>query len=215
MKADDPRHGTERGYTAHRRAGSHPCDACKEAHRRRNIERQLRPPKVPALGSQRRIQALQAIGWGRDRIAAELGYTNAGALTYLMRATTMYKTTADRIADVYDRLSMTVPVGIGPKRARTWARRHGYAPPLAWDDIDNPAEQPRGVGYQQRTRAEILHDLDEQRGRISDACDELGVNRNALEVWCRRNGMSDLYSRLVMREIGEDKWRQFSGKVGA
>ena len=37
---------------------------------------------------------------------------------------------------------MTKPQGPGANRARTWAKRHGFAPPLAWDDIDDPDEKP-------------------------------------------------------------------------
>lgn len=32
MSPDDPRHGTHRGYLAHRRAGSDPCAECRHAH---------------------------------------------------------------------------------------------------------------------------------------------------------------------------------------
>lgn len=137
MLPDDERHGTDAGCREHYRHGEKPCEPCQRAHMRAQKARRLRRSKTSALGSQRRIQALQAIGYGRDRIARELGYTDGGALTYLMQSDTVLVGTAQRIADVYERLCMTVPVGVGPTRARTWARRHGYAPPLLWDDIDN------------------------------------------------------------------------------
>jgi hypothetical protein len=35
--ADDPRHGTAAGYTAHRRAGVPPCTACREAANRAKL----------------------------------------------------------------------------------------------------------------------------------------------------------------------------------
>lgn len=142
MSPEDPRHGTEAGCKAHYRSGERPCDPCLDAHRRRNIMRRLYPHKRPSIGSQRRIRALQAIGYGRDRIAKEIGWNDGGAMTHLLRSESLLATTAERISDVYERLSMTVPEGAGPSRARTWARRHGYAPPLAWDDIDDPDELP-------------------------------------------------------------------------
>jgi hypothetical protein len=145
MLPDDRRHGTEAGCREHYRQGTKPCPPCLNAHRIANNLRELYPSKTSALGSQRRIQALQALGYGRHRIAVELGYNNGGALTYLMQADTLLVVTATRIREVYDRLSMTIPQGVGPTRARTWARRHGHAPPLAWDDIDNPDEQPKGM----------------------------------------------------------------------
>jgi hypothetical protein len=106
--------------------------------------RRLYPSKVPSIGSQRRIQALQAIGYSRSFIAKEIGYTDQGAMTYLMRSKTMLKVTAEKIAEVYDRLSMTIPNAKGANSARSWARKHGYAPPLAWDEgsIDDPAAKP-------------------------------------------------------------------------
>lgn len=146
MSPDDPRHGTEAGCREHYRRSTTPCAPCLEAHRRANIMRRLYPHKVTTLGARRRVQALQAIGYSRDRIAAELGYTSGGALTYIMQADTMLVTTATRIGNVYDRLSMTVPRGAGPSRARTWARRYGYAPPLAWDDIDTDLA-PSGIAH--------------------------------------------------------------------
>jgi hypothetical protein len=148
MSPDDPRHGSDAGYVAENRAKIPTCAACKEAHRRKNVMRQLRPHKVSVTGSRRRIQALQRLGYSRDRIAHEMGYTDQGALTYIMHPNTktMLVVTAAKIARVYDKLSMTVPTGRGATRARTWAIRNGYAPPLAWDDIDNdprPVSAPR------------------------------------------------------------------------
>lgn len=114
------------------------CDACRLAMRRYDKRRALRllhgPIKVPALGAQRRIRALQALGWPLTAVAAELKCQPGAlsALLYRERATM----TADlhrRIDNIYRRLCMT----LGPSvRVRTRALRDGYAPPLAWDDID-------------------------------------------------------------------------------
>jgi hypothetical protein len=146
MLPDDPRHGTEAGYAAHRRDLEVTCEPCRRAHRRESKLRQLYGSrKVPALGSQRRIQALQALGWSKQIIARRLGYCDNGAISYLMRSETMMPKTAAKIAAVYDEMCMVRPEGPGAKRARTWAARFGFAPPLAWDDIDNdpePAKAP-------------------------------------------------------------------------
>ncbi len=148
MTLDDPRHGSAAGATAHYRAAQKPCQPCLDAAMRAKKVAQLYPPKTPALGSQRRVQALQAAGYSRTAIARELGYVDAGALAYLMKPTTrtLLRVTAARITEVYDRLSMTVPTGPAAARARTWARRHGHPTPLCWDDdsIDDPAAHPRG-----------------------------------------------------------------------
>ena len=147
MSPDDPRHGTERGHSVHTRNGVPTCAPCREAHRKMNILRKLYPDKysrVPTTGARRRLQALQALGHGRDVLAIALGYTQAGGIAYILSAEskTVTQATHRRIADLYDRLSMTVPQGAGPSRARTWAKRHGFAPPLAWDNIDDPDETP-------------------------------------------------------------------------
>lgn len=161
MLPDDERHGSERGHRAHRRAGQQPCDPCARARMRaqkaRRMEGQKR--KVSTVGSRRRVQALQALGWSRQIIARELGYTDNGAIAYLMTADSMLTVTAARIADVYDRLSRTEPTGVGASRARTWASRHGYAPPTAWLNIDDPDEQP-DPGYQ-AYRSHLDNTIDE------------------------------------------------------
>lgn len=114
------------------------CDACRLAQRRYDKRRAIRllhgPIKVPALGAQRRIRALQALGWPLVTVAAELD-CQPGALSALLyrERVTMTADLHRRIDDVYRRLCMTP----GPSvRVRARALRNGYAPPLAWDDID-------------------------------------------------------------------------------
>lgn len=147
MSPEDPRHGSERGYAVHRRDREKACPPCSHARMVANKRRRIYgSPKVSALGSQRRIRALQALGWSKQQIAWRMGYYDNGAISYLMRAETMLPKTAAKVAAVYDQLSMVRPEGAGANRARTWAARLGYAPPLAWDegDIDDPAASPRG-----------------------------------------------------------------------
>jgi hypothetical protein len=141
MTPDDPRHGTEAGHMTHRRDAEPSCDRCLHARMVAAKRRRLYgTTKVPALGAQRRVRALQALGHSRKVIANRIGYTNNGAMSYLMQAETMQAETAAKIAAVYDELCMVVPTGVGPKRARTWAKKFGFVPPLAWDDIDNDPE---------------------------------------------------------------------------
>jgi hypothetical protein len=45
----------------------------------------------------------------------------------------------------------------------------------------------------------VLADVDEDGGNIFEACRRLNVRRRALERWCDRHGMSDVFSRLVRR----------------
>jgi hypothetical protein len=189
MDATDPRHGTEAGMMAHRRDNEPGCTPCIHARMVAAKRRRLYgSSKVPALGSQRRIQALQALGWSRLVIANRLGYTHNGAISYLMRAETMLPDTAARIAAVYDELSMTVPTGAGPARARTWAKRLGFVPPLAWDAIDDPNETPSRLEYVAPTRLELVTELQAEEADYGTALQRLGLNHNALEKWCDNNG---------------------------
>lgn len=145
MTPGDPRHGTNAGYIA----GCHDT-CCKHAHAtyRRNLYARQYLARggmtIPALGSQRRIQALQAIGWRIRDIAGELDLWVADngvcqTLWQLMRRDMTTRATAARIDAVYRRLNMT-PGPSNHSRAR--AVNRGYLPPLAWDDIDDPDERP-------------------------------------------------------------------------
>ncbi|HEY0889348.1 MAG TPA: hypothetical protein VGE38_07045 [Nocardioides sp.] len=136
MTPDDPRHGTPRGYSVHREDGEQPCAACKRAVAKYEQERQLdllsgRGPRlVDSTGSIRRLRALAAIGWPWPA----LDLMPCGQVWQLTRRDTIRRDTAERIAEVYDRLSMTPGPSI---RAVRRAAANGWAPPLAWNDIDN------------------------------------------------------------------------------
>jgi hypothetical protein len=92
-------------------------------------------------GSRRRVQALQWMGWTLSEIGRRIG-TTGQTLQSQLRTSRMSYRRAAQIAAVYDEL-WDKP---GPSRiTATKARRWGYAPPSAWDDIDNPLERPKGV----------------------------------------------------------------------
>lgn len=151
MSPDDPRHGTTPGYHAGCR-----CIACRRAIGRYEKHTKYRRVAgitwaIPAQGAQRRVKALMALGWTGTDIAAAAGWDNRN---YVMRVIHGQKgkpcryierKTHAAIADAYDRLCMTLPPHT-PARARTrsLARKKGYAPPLAWDDIDTDPEPQYG-----------------------------------------------------------------------
>lgn len=96
---------------------------------------------VPALGARRRVQALAWMGWPNREIARRIGCSPRSLPTLLSRGRISARL-AHRIADVYEQLSTV----LGPSRiAAAKARQLGFAPPLAWDDIDNERERPKGV----------------------------------------------------------------------
>lgn len=103
------------------------------------------PGCVPALGTIRRLQALTAYGYGVPALTKLTGLASSG-LRALLRSERQWvrSNTRRRVAAVYERLSTTP----GPSDiARQQGITHGWAPPAAWDDIDNPAEQPQGVRH--------------------------------------------------------------------
>lgn len=96
--------------------------------------------KVPALGTQRRIQALHAIGWSLSEIARRIGVTRS-QMDRVLKRSHVFARTARATVVLFRELCMTP----GPStRARLAAKRKGWPPPLAWDDIDDPDETPGG-----------------------------------------------------------------------
>lgn len=112
---------------------------------------------VPSVGTIRRIQALQAIGWSIPMIGPER------RLTRILNGNGMTTIDAYRfVLGVYDRLSMTP----GPSdQGRNRAKRFGLLPPLCWDDesIDDPDARPAGG---RRTARDAL---DGKRAELLDA----------------------------------------------
>jgi len=186
MTPDDPRHGTNAGYVAHRTTGVEPCQPCRKAaadyERQRFYDSHLgRQRRIDVTGSRRRIQALQAIGWPSRIICEELGYTHKNALGPLLYAHEFItRARAAKIADIYARLCMTP----GPSTiTRNRALRAGYAPPLAWNNIDDPDEQPTGVRVEGKRRDLLAEweDLREAGESIEQAALRLGVTVGAIE----------------------------------
>lgn len=152
MQPDDPRHGTHAGWVAHYYSQSLPaCEPCRKGHARYCKQRALRELSggvmlVSTLGAQRRIRALQAIGWSKARMAADLGVKNASWFDSVLKRATCLASTHERIAEMYDRLCMTLPPNDHSAAvARGYAAIAGHAPPMAWDDIDDRSERPKGM----------------------------------------------------------------------
>ena len=150
MSEDDERHGTNAGYQAHHKWGVPPCDPCRTAHaaQHRRFKGRKYLARVDSLlidptPTVRRIRALQAMGWTLRHIEIATGGTGEGnALWNKLQSPSIHLDTANKVAAVYDRLHMRV----GPsKRTRQLAVKRGWAPPLAYDDIDDLTEQPQGM----------------------------------------------------------------------
>lgn len=130
--------GTAVGYRYHRCR----CADCTEAHRLHNkrLREHRQPPwLLSPIGTQRRIQALMALGWTGGEIARRAGWDSRRRVNQLLARRQIRPETAKRIAGIYSELAGTPgpsPVG----RARS--RAAGYMPPQAWNDIDNDPSSP-------------------------------------------------------------------------
>lgn len=97
----------------------------------------------PPVGTIRRIQALMTLGWTHREMTARSGVQTRRVVSGSPARVTAR--TRDAIERLYRDLCMTP--GPSPSAARR-ARAAGHAPPLAWDDIDDPTEQPTGCTNQ-------------------------------------------------------------------
>jgi hypothetical protein len=102
---------------------------------------------VSVVGARRRLRALACLGWSVAEIAtciAELGPVGESTLDAIRsgRTQTGVRPGFDRaVRAAYSALSMRVaPPGRSATRARAHAARHGWLPPLAYDeeDLDSP-----------------------------------------------------------------------------
>jgi lambda repressor-like predicted transcriptional regulator len=125
------------------------CTPCSEhataanRHRERlKLYGRYESPYVDSKGTHRRLQALAVKGWSLAMIADRLGRTRQ-TLQRTMQRTRTTAEVAELVARVFDELwdvdpvPTTVPERIGIARTRGWAKRQGWLPALAWDDIDN------------------------------------------------------------------------------
>lgn len=108
---------------------------------------------VNSTGTRRRIQALMAKGWPQVALGQHFG-CHPRYVTHLTLRSSIYGTTAAKVAAAYDRLWNKEPLEHGVTlSARNWvrnyARTHEWAPPAAWDDdtIDDPNAHPEWTGY--------------------------------------------------------------------
>lgn len=106
----------------------------------------------PIAGTRRRLQALAALGYSAKDIARRYGRDHSVLSNLTNRKTQewVYRETAEKIAPIYDELSMLPPEpGMYTKRTASQARARGYLPPLYWDDeaIDDPYALPTGLDH--------------------------------------------------------------------
>lgn len=160
--------GTNTGYKRHmnanarrRAAGETAVPSCQECrdvraawqrdYEKRRVLLRSERVMVSSLGTRRRLQALAVMGWAWPELSRRLGSMSPSSLSMIMRAPRVKRESAEKIRALYDEVSM-VPGESAV--AVTRAVRKGWAPPLAWDDIDDPAETPSGMRLRPRPRVD-------------------------------------------------------------
>ena len=165
--------------------------------------------QIPNIGTARRLQALMTLGWSRAQLAGRVG-VNASGFRFLLHGThgTTVATAAATVA-AYDELWQTTPPGAGrhertrATRSRNYAARHGFAPPMAWDDdtIDDPDATP-DTG-QPVDRSPLAENVDWYLTEVNalattdEVADRLGVRPGAVRDALKRAGRDDLTLKLA------------------
>lgn len=140
---------------------------------------------VDPLGTRRRVQALQALGWTLRAQEDRLGWCR-GRLTGLCGAGKVLARNAQAVAGLYEVLSGTP----GPSRsARVRAANLGYAPPLAWENIDDPDEVPSVGADRWVPFLERYAELEFLNIPMSERPEWLGIQRDSLEKQLSRHGL--------------------------
>ena len=161
---------------------------------------------TPHPGTVRRVRALVALGWTYKALKRETGISDTHLSDIARQMPGRGRpggVTAATIRTAYDRLSMTRPEGRGADQARRRARHLGWAPPLAWDDIDDPDETP--TGHQRDLRKRSTFHLDDIAEHLThnpatttaQLATRFGIQPNTITTRLARAGRTDLLDRLA------------------
>ena len=156
------------------------------------------PPKfVDSTGARNRLQALGAARWPQAALARELGDVSVSTITAIMRGDRVTVRTDQAVRALYSRLwdkqppERTADERGGATRAANHARRMGWAPPAAWEDLELDRPDGRPVeGWQPSARVrhrsvDLAEDAEwimrtEECG-LARAAERLGVPKDTLE----------------------------------
>lgn len=168
------RHGALAAYMT----SSCRCPAAREEYRlyRKRIRHGRHQPRIlDGTGSARRLQSLARNGYCIADLADRLGYTRKTLREIRNgRQKAVTRATADAIATLFRRLDGTDG---GSLYAKTCARRSGWVDAAAWDNINDPAEEPKLGDPDADLVDEVLVErvLEGQRAPLSPANQLLAV----------------------------------------
>ena len=206
----DHKHGVKTTCYHHGGCRCAPCTTLHDTRakaRRRGRAYGTYTGMVDSLGTRRRIQALNALGWSDRAIGEHVGMY--GQEVYAVkRYKQVTQRMRERIETVYDALSGSVPpVSKSSVQAKAAAKRRGFVPPLAWNDIDTDAA-PVGIGREKKRQgtlrgeelfAEIVW-LAEDGAPAHQIAASVGKRLDTLEKYVRRHHRDDLLVHLKERK---------------
>lgn len=133
---------------------------------------------VSAIGAQRRLQALVALGYSFEQLEPYFGGYGRANLRIVALGNRQWITsrTATKIKAVYDELWDKPPVGTNQQergwvtRTKRRAAKLGWAGPLAWDDdtIDDPNAKPVGMRHLHEADGHIVDESAIERRMAGD-----------------------------------------------
>jgi len=170
------------------------CDPCRLAANARSsqLQRNRRRLKaygkynglIPALGTQRRIQGLQWLGWTMAEIGAEAGGVTATAVGLILTRDQVEPGTAENIRRAF---GVLIQRGQGTSNiTKIRARKKGYVSPFAFDDIDTDTK-PTDV-------------KDPDRGQYDPIAVELAASGTPV------TGLNWAERREVVRRLHAQRW---------
>lgn len=147
---------------------------------------------VTAAGLTRRVRALSAMGWAVATIAQTAGVSPETVKAWRRGDVPGAGPTpsAPALVRAYDVLAMRQPQRhtryerSSVSRVTREAQRHGWAPPLAWDDdtIDDPGAEPQGAGWKPPSVIEQIRDLEALGMTRAQIAEARGVTRDAISM---------------------------------
>ena len=166
--------------------------------------------RVDAIGTQRRLRALVALGYPAAELARRAGLDRQAIDAVLAdERDGVAASTARTVRALYDRLSLRSPnprdhaAKVAVSRSRNRAAAAGWALPLAWDDdtIDDPSAKPATVDVPRDGKRVHVEDvewlLDTDVATWDSIANRLGVSRDGVRAALARADRHDLIERIT------------------
>lgn len=177
------------------------CPDAREAYRlrrKRGREGRSVPNLIPSIGTQRRLQGLAVYGLTSVDVEALTGISRKTqfsirngitAIVQAATAATIAQLAAQLVADGAQPL--TGPSNSAPGRAQRAAKKNGWAPLMAWDNIDDASEVPQhnlanaphsveevdAVELQRLLAGHLRPEITRRRTRLNEAAVEILTRR--------------------------------------